>query len=75
MIITISIQNEEDAKWLAPLLEAIASRPNAQVNIQKDDVALPSWPSRVQRFLSFAEEHAQTVEKVNIPNREQRNER
>ena len=72
MIITINIQNAAEYQWISQYLDELKSHPTAKVEVKEDDAA---WQTKVKAFLEFADRMAVKVDKIDIPNREERNAR
>lgn len=74
MIITINIQDQNDYQWLSPFLETLKSRSNAQIEI-KEETSDKLWQEKLNHFFHFIDNNAIVVDKIEIPNRNERNER
>ena len=74
MTITINIENAAERQWISKYLEEFKKHPTAKIEVQeKNDATV--WKSKVNAFLEFADKIAVTVDKIEIPNREERNAR
>jgi len=73
MTITINIESAAEYQWIAKYLEEFKNHPTAKVDIRNVDKK--AWNNKVDAFLEFADNMAITVDKVEIPNREERNAR
>lgn len=73
MIITINIQNAAEYQWISQYLDEIKSHPTIGVQVQEEEDEI--WQNKVNAFFEFADKMAVKVDKINIPNREARNER
>lgn len=74
MVITIRIQNQQDFQWIAPFLEALKKHSTAKVEIQEEP-SDKKWQEKLATFFQFIHENAITVDKIEIPGREERNAR
>lgn len=74
MVITIRIQNQQYFQWLAPFLEALKKHSSARVEIQEEP-SDKKWQDKLASFFQFVNENAITVDKIEIPDREERNAR
>jgi len=79
LTITINIENAAEYQWIAKYLDELKSHPTVKVDIQngniEDNPNGNSWENKVDTFLEFADNMAITVDKIEIPNREERNAR
>ena len=73
MIITINIQNAAEYQWISQYLDELKSHPTIGVTVQEEDDEM--WQKKVKDFFKFADKMAVKVDKIDIPNREERNER
>lgn len=74
MIITIQIQNQQDYQWLLPFLEAL-KKTSAKVQVKGSLPLENGLAEKRKDFLQFLDQNAISVNKVEIPGRDERNAR
>ncbi|MCC6726892.1 MAG: hypothetical protein IT258_20485 [Saprospiraceae bacterium] len=74
MVITIQINNQQDYQWLRPFLEALKGT-SAVVKVKGELPKDDGIADKRKAYLQFLEQHQIHVDKVEIPSRDERNER
>ncbi|MCU0347275.1 MAG: hypothetical protein MUC59_10035 [Saprospiraceae bacterium] len=74
MVITIQINTQNDYRWLQPFLEAL-KKTNAVIQVKGELPADNAISEKRKAYLSYLREHSIPVTKVEIPSRDERNER
>ncbi len=70
MTIIIEVDNREDFEWLKPFLDKVAEKSSIRLNY-----SLQEKQKKIESFLDFTHKNPLKVSQLNIPNREERNER
>lgn len=74
MVITIQINNQKDYQWLRPFLEALKGT-SAIVEVKGQVPKGNETADKRKAYLQFLKQHPIHVQKVEIPSRDERNER
>ncbi len=74
MVITIQINNQQDYQWLRPFLEALKGT-SAVVEVKGQVPNGSSVSNKRKAYLQYLKQHPIHVKKVEIPSRDERNER
>ena len=74
MSITIEVRNLQEYEWILPFLEMIKKQ-NADIKIKYNEVAERDWRSGRAAYVQFLKANSIRVNKIEIPNRDERNAR
>jgi hypothetical protein len=74
MVITIQINNQKDYHWLQPFLESLKGT-SAVVQVKGELPRNTGFTEKRKAYLQYLQQHSIPVKKVEIPSRDERNER